>query len=90
MKKVFYLIMICLIGLNLVGCDNKLNTEVNNQNENNLGSPKTLEELQDRIIDAVQSKEEYKNFSGCYINYNIDKVVVKLVDNSEEEQNKFI
>lgn len=49
-----------------------------------------LKELQEKITDKVSGKKEYTNFAACGIDEETRKVVVTLINNSEEEQKCFL
>lgn len=45
--------------------------------------------IQDKIINNVSTKDSYTNFAACYVDTKNKVVVVELVDNSREEQEWF-
>lgn len=82
MKKV--LVIIICIFLTIV----IILTEYNNKEKNI--SLKALSKINDQIISYFQSDDiEYDNYSFNYIDERAKVIIVGLLDNSKEEQEKF-
>lgn len=78
MKKIFAFVCICLLGLS-VGCKKK---EV---------SLEELNEVNDKIIAFfTENLSQYENYSFNYVDETNHKVVVGLLDNNPEWQEKFL
>ncbi|MCI9280099.1 MAG: hypothetical protein HFJ02_04810 [Bacilli bacterium] len=78
MKKIFAFVCICLLGLS-VGCKKK---EV---------SLEELNEVNDKIIAFfTENLSQYENYSFNYVDETNHKVVVGLLDNNLEWQEKFL
>ena len=89
MKKTLFAVLVCtLMTLTLTGCGSKVETD------NRVGNV-SIEELNDinnKIIFYFNDNGTsiYDNYSYNYVDENDMVVVVGLVDNSKEEQEKFI
>ncbi len=81
MKKTILNIVLCgIMILGLTGCG-KSATEV---------SEKELNKVNDQIIEYFSSENvEYNNLSFNYVDLDSKKVIVGLIDNSKEQQDKF-
>lgn len=81
MKKTILNIVLCgIMILGLTGCG-KSATEVNE---------KELNKVNDQIIEYFSSENvEYNNLSFNYVDLDSKKVIVGLIDNSKEQQDKF-
>lgn len=81
MKKTILNIVLCgIMILGLTGCG-KSAIEV---------SEKELNKVNDQIIEYFSSENvEYNNLSFNYVDLDSKKVIVGLIDNSKEQQDKF-
>lgn len=81
MKKTILNIVLCgIMILGLTGCGESA-TEV---------SEKELNKVNDQIIEYFSSENvEYNNLSFNYVDLDSKKVIVGLIDNSKEQQDKF-
>ncbi len=79
MKKVLLVVLIMGgILITMTGCDNKIATS------------DELNDVNNKIIEYFQSSNaEYDNLSFNYVDVTNKKVVVGLLDNSKEQQEKF-
>ena len=79
-KKVMIVIITILIMMTITGCSNFENKP----------SLSELAKINDRIIQYFQSDNvEYDNYSFNYVDERAKKVVVGLLDNTKEQQDRF-
>ena len=78
MKKIFGFVCICLLGLS-IGCKKKE------------ASLEELNEVNDKIIAFFTGNlSQYENYSFNYVDETNHKVVVGLLENTSEWQEKFL
>ena len=73
MKK---LLIILLVGISLAGCKKEVTT-------------KELENVNNKIVEYFSSNNEYDNLSYNYVDEENKVVVVGLINNTKEEQERF-
>ena len=79
-KKIMIVIITILIMMTITGCSNSENKP----------SLSELAKINDQIIQYFQSDNvEYDNYSFNYVDERAKKVVVGLLDNTKEQQDRF-
>ena len=70
------LLIILLMGITLTGCKKEVTT-------------KDLENVNNKIVEYFSSNNEYDNLSYNYVDEENKVVVVGLINNTKEEQERF-